>query len=53
MRSPEGRWRNCIIYLKIKEDFVKGKMTEKILGKINCYEFVKSVAYKFQPNLVI
>jgi hypothetical protein len=40
-RSPEGGWRNCIIF---KEDFAK----EKILGKTNCYKFVKSISYKFQ-----
>lgn len=47
MRSPKGRRRNCIIS---KENFLKEKITEKILGTINCYEFVKSVSYKFQPN---
>lgn len=47
MKSSERRRRNCIIS---KEDFIKEKMTEKILGEINCYEFVKSVSYKFQPN---
>lgn len=30
--------------------FRKGKKTEKILGKINFYEFVKSVSQKCQPN---
>lgn len=32
------------------EDFVEERMTEKIMGKINRYEFVKSFSYKFQPN---
>ncbi|KAF0748606.1 Uncharacterized protein FWK35_00023566 [Aphis craccivora] len=35
--SPEGKRRNCIIS---KEEFVKEKMTEKILKKINFYEFM-------------
>lgn len=33
-------------YIISKKDFVKEKMTEKLWGKINCYEFVKSVSYK-------
>jgi len=47
MRSPEAKRRNCIIS---KENFIYEKMTEKILGKFNCYEFVKFACYKFQPN---
>ena len=46
--TAEGRRRRK--YIISKEDFVKEKMTKKILGKINCYEFVKPVSYKFQPN---
>lgn len=46
MRSPEGKKENCMIS---KEDIVKEKMIEKILRKINCFEFAKSVSYKCQP----
>lgn len=42
MRNPEAR----INFIISKENFVN----EKILGKINFYEFVKSVCYKFQSN---
>lgn len=47
MRSSVGKNGNCITS---KDDFVKEKITEKILGKIICYEFVKSLSYTFQPN---
>ena len=48
MRSTEIiKRRNCIL---LKEKFINDKMTEKTAERINRFDFVKLMFYKFLPT---
>lgn len=47
IRRGQNKWKLILL----KENFIEEKMMEKILGKINRFEFVKALSFKFLPTI--
>jgi len=49
IKIRSGQNKRKIILLK--ENFIEEKITERMLGKINRFEFIKALSFKFLPTI--